>query len=334
MKRKAIIRLLILFLLIGVISCKRTDTGSVSSLENNLITSVAEIVGTQVDFTTAATDQAVAVEPFNGLSSAALVSCDSAHFNPRDTIGPFPGNHHHGWIFTVANHLIFAVPHIDSCIKVSVSSSSYPRQIVIEYIKGCSARHHDVSGKVIINLSDTITNAGAVQTIEYQDFYIDSIKVDFNASFKNLGKNTNGNWVIEKTYQQTITKGSDVAVRKNTETQEWTAGFETPDRSDNVYQLTGSGSITVNDSLKYSKVITKPLVIDASCDYITSGTIELVKGGVTSTIDYGDGTCDNVATVTTNGITEEINLHSIKFREGGHFNSTCPGFGKRHGGWH
>jgi hypothetical protein len=331
MKRKLVCGSLVL-ILIGLMSCKRTESGSGGSLAASLATSVAEIVGTQVGVTTGATDQAVAVEPFNGLTAANLISGDSVgHFSGD---GIHSGHGHGGWIFSEGDHFLFGVPHIDSCVTVSVSSSSYPRQIIITYLRDCSTHHHDKSGRVIINLSDTITNAGAVQTVEYQDFYIDSIKVDLNATLKNLGQNSDGNWVIEKTYEQTITKGDEVAVRKSTDTQEWLSGFTTADKSDDSYYLSGSGSIVVNDTAKFSRVITTPLLYQASCDYIVSGVVELTRNGVTSTIDYGDGTCDSTATITTNGTTEEINLKYVRFRSGSNFDSNCSGFGRKHMGNH
>jgi hypothetical protein len=236
-----------------------------------------------------------------------------------------------GWNFSEADHMKFGVPHIDSCVTVSVSSSTYHREIIIEFLKGCSNHRHDKSSKIIINLSDTITNEGAVQTIEYQDFYIDSIKIDLNATLKNLGKNDSGNWVIEKEYVMTITKGDNVAVRQNKETQDWISGFETAERSDNIFYLSGSGSIVLNDTAAYSKNITTPLLYDASCEFITSGVVELTRKGNVTIIDYGNGTCDDKATVTTNGTTEEINLHSNKFMEGGRFGNHCEGFGHMHG---
>ena len=62
-----------------------------------------------------------------------------------------------------------------------------------------------------------------------------------------------------------------------------------------------------------------------------------VSDGTVIVVDYGDGTCDNVATVTTNGVSETITLDSIipgpgkdgKGGMGGH-----GGHGKGHGGGH
>jgi hypothetical protein len=328
MKRKTVLGTVIALaigMVIACFSCQKEDNIGSSSLESNLYTSVAEIVGIKVNNITSGIEHGVSIEPFNGHSPAFILSGEG---HMRDFGMP-------GWWFSEADHMKFGVPHIDSCVTVSVSSSSFPREIIIEYLKGCSTHMHDKSGKIIINLSDTITNEGAVQTIEYQDFYIDSIKIDLSATLKNLGKDSSGYWVIEKAYIQTISKGDEVAVRKNNETQVWVSGFETPDKSDDVYYLSGSGSIVINDSASYTKTITSPLLYDATCGYIISGTVELNRNGNVTTIDFGDGTCDAKATVTTNSTTEEINLHSNKFKEGDHFGGHhCPGFGEKFRGWH
>jgi hypothetical protein len=85
----------------------------------------------------------------------------------------------------------------------------------------------------------------------------------------------------------------------------------------------------VGDSITFNRTITEPLLIDRSCEYILSGTVELLRNGETTTIDYGDGTCDDIATVTINGVTEEISLNSHSFHKGGKFGNNCHGFGEK-----
>jgi hypothetical protein len=113
---------------------------------------------------------------------------------------------------------------------------------------------------------------------------------------------------------------------ENNESAEWMAGFETTSKSDNIYFLSGSGKVVLNDTT-YTKTITTPLLFDGSCDYIMSGEVELTKNNSSAIIDYGDGTCDNLATVTIDGTTEDISLHSHRFREGGKFGKHCKCFG-------
>jgi hypothetical protein len=307
----------ILILTAGLISCQKNDRSESPSLATTLSATVAEIVGAQVSSTTGATEYSISVEKFDGHSPAYVIG----NYN----IGNY-GLPDYG--ISGIGHLKFGVPHIDSCAIVTVSSSDYPKEIVIEYTGDCIGHKNNIKkGKITINISDTLTNAGAIETITYTDFYIDSMKIELEASLKNLGKNSSGNWTIEKDYKQTITNNSDICTRVNQETAEWIAGFETTSKSDNVYYLTGMGKVVLNDTT-YLKTITTPLLFDGSCEYIKSGVVEIAKNGSTAVIDYGDGTCDNKAAVTIDDTTEEISLHTHRFGDSGKFGKHCRGFGR------
>lgn len=59
----------------------------------------------------------------------------------------------------------------------------------------------------------------------------------------------------------------------------------------------------------YEKVIVNPIVKLGDCKFIVAGTIEFRKNGeVLAIIDFGDGTCDNIATKTVDGETTEFKL--------------------------
>lgn len=306
--------------IIGYQACQKidSDVNSSANMAANLVGAVTEVTSNEVTNTSTADIQSVSVEKYDSLS-------------PAQYLGPIPGGfpgHGKGWGFGR-----FSVPHIDDCATVTVSSDTFPKTITIDYGTACADKHgHVKQGKIIITMTDTSNVAGAVKTITYQNFYIDSMKVDYSATIKNLGKNAQGNWVIESKSVQTITKNGDVSTQTSEETIEWVSGYETTDKSDDIFYKTGSGSINVNDSLTFSRKITKPLLYNRSCEYILSGTEELYRNGNTVVIDYGDGECDSVATITTNGVTEEINLESRDFKKGGDFEKHCPngGFGKGH----
>ncbi len=184
-------------------------------------------------------------------------------------------------------------------------------------------------GKIIIDISDTMLLAGSTKIIKTQDFYVNSLKIDIEGTIKNLGKNDQGHWVIISSARQTMTKtNGDNIIENYTDTIEWINGFETPEKSDNVYYKSGSGSISMNDTVVFSRVITKPLLRD-SCEFISSGIVEITRNNNKVTINYGNGTCDNIATVTTDSTTEDINLFSPRFKEGGRFDKRCH----RSGGW-
>lgn len=303
---------------IAIFSCQKYQNDlATSDLSSSLTGAVSEIEATQIYESGIVDVQSLAVEKFDGSSSAF-------------TVDGFNASKGYGLGFGHIGSLKFGIPHIDSCATVTVSSSTYPKTITIDYGTSCSNRKGRVkSGKIIIEISDTTVNAGAVRIITYDNFYIDSMKVDLSATFKNLGKNDAGNWVIESSWDQTITKtNGDVIVQKSSESVEWVSGFETTEKLDDVYYKSGSGSVTVNSTLKFSKTITSPLLVDKSCGYIKSGTEELNRNGNVVVIDYGDGTCDDSATVTANDTTEVISLHKGQFDKKGRFHNVSHGFGK------
>ncbi len=60
---------------------------------------------------------------------------------------------------------------------------------------------------------------------------------------------------------------------------------------------------------EYKEKIVKPLKKIDGCAYIVEGTIEYYKQGkVVAVVDYGDGTCDNLATKVADGETYEFEL--------------------------
>jgi len=83
-----------------------------------------------------------------------------------------------------------------------------------------------------------------------------------------------------------------------------------------VFNQDGTGSYTVTgnwflrwDADAYRAQITTALQGDLQCNHIKEGVFSLNKNGLAVTVDFGDGSCDNRATVLyPNGVEEEINL--------------------------
>jgi len=64
----------------------------------------------------------------------------------------------------------------------------------------------------------------------------------------------------------------------------------------------------------YTRTLTD-LYTTPGCPFIRSGYIDIEKeDGTLITIDYGNGDCDNEATVTKDGETQTITLHVKRFR--------------------
>ena len=82
--------------------------------------------------------------------------------------------------------------------------------------------------------------------------------------------------------------------------------------SDDVYSITGSASGTTSNGNTFSSVITSPVIrkmLIGCRRHFVQGKLEHTPGGkATRYIDFGNGACDDQATVIINGNTYTINL--------------------------
>jgi len=166
------------------------------------------------------------------------------------------------------------------------------------------------NGIIIINVVGRPSEDTFVRTITFDDFTINGNLIE-------------GTKVITKTglYQFTVTcengkitfTDGKTYTRNFTRTRTWVAGFDTPYYVwDDVFEVTGNSYGINRNGNAYTHTIMNPLRIERACRFIVSGTTEVLVNDKTITFDYGDGTCDNLATITYNGQTKEVKLRGGK----------------------
>jgi hypothetical protein len=123
-----------------------------------------------------------------------------------------------------------------------------------------------------------------------------------------------GNLKFSIVVNGTITrKNGAVLTYTANRTREWIAGAATKDRSDDVIQVTGSETATNTTTGKvWTATVLSPLVrkFTANCKkHFVQGVVEVtITGKPNRVIDYGNGICDNIITVTINGKTYTVTL--------------------------
>jgi hypothetical protein len=91
--------------------------------------------------------------------------------------------------------------------------------------------------------------------------------------------------------------------------REWIEGDNTYIRWDDVYLITGTSEGVRPSGLTWTKEIITPLRRELTCRFLVSGSIEIApEDKPVRLLDYGNGDCDNIATVTVNGQTYTIYL--------------------------
>lgn len=232
----------------------------------------------------------------------------------------FGGHLLQGGMMVGGSHLFFGSG-FPPCATVSVDSDEFPKTITIDYSEGCTGRMGlEKKGVVTIEMSDTIINEGAVYKVSFTNMTMGQREISKTATFTNEGLNENENWVISFESLSTTAfekQGEEFIIERDySGKREWLSGFDTPEVKDDQLLLSRSGSITVNGDLKFSKTTTDPLLIDRTCKWPLSGIVEITRAEEIMSINYGVGECDNIALVTKDGDSEEIELNSGKFSLG------------------
>jgi hypothetical protein len=206
-------------------------------------------------------------------------------------------------------------------VTIDTAATGYPITINIDYGTGIETDHGKViSGTVKVVMNGDKNTDGSTREITFTNCAVDTIGINGTSIEKFIGDNTATRKITNNsnvTFK--ITDGATL-VRKGTETSEWLAGVSTPkDRSDDKVMITGSITVdNTTDNISYSRTITNGLIKLGDCRDIVSGTVEYKKAGaVVGTLDYGDGTCDNVATLTVGGTTTEVTLKGAGDGKGG-----------------
>lgn len=179
---------------------------------------------------------------------------------------------------------------------------------------GCVMPNGNIlKGKIIISF--TFNPGATTQTINYvfENFYRNATKFEGTRTFiRTMSVATVGNPshpIVTMNMDMTVTfPNNGVVVRSGTRTREIIAGFMTPNLMDNVFKITGNWTTTLPNLSVRINTITTPLIKRNNCPNIVEGTMSMVRNGNTATLNYGDGTCDNQAVLTVNGVSTTITL--------------------------
>ena len=165
-------------------------------------------------------------------------------------------------------------------------------------------------GKIIISYTGHYFDEGSVKTFSFDNYYVNDNHVEGTRTVTNEGLNTAAHfhWAITSAITVTRTDGNVITWNRTGE-REMIGGQGTDTIWDDEYSITGTATGTRNGNA-YTAEITSPLIRSLSCHFISSGVIQITPANhPVVTIDFGNGTCDDAATITCNGHTRTISMH-------------------------
>lgn len=203
---------------------------------------------------------------------------------------------------------------LSKCATITHDTLSNPKVLIIDFgSSNClCADGRNRRGKIIVNYTGRYFEIGAVKTMNFENFFRNDNQLEGTRTITNNGLDAQGrmNWTIKAENMKITKSNGKVHTWNSVRTRTMLSGNETKTWIDDVYEITGAASGVNANGLNYTANITKPLHRAMSCRWIDSGTIEITpEGRALRTVDFGNGNCDDQATVSVRKKTRNITLN-------------------------
>jgi hypothetical protein len=200
-----------------------------------------------------------------------------------------------------------------SCLQVTFDLSSVPYKCILDFgTTNCLCEDGLYRrGKIIISATTAFSDSLASLTTTLDNFFVNDNQITGTRTLTYKGHNQSGhpNWDVTVDGSIILASGEGTITYQASHNNEMIEGESTPDYSDNVFSITGSATGTAITGQNFSEMITTPLISKMTCAHFVSGVVEItLAADPVRTLNYGNGDCDNKATVTVSGVTFEITL--------------------------
>lgn len=215
-----------------------------------------------------------------------------------------------------------------ACFTVSVThpaNTLFPARVVIDFgATPCMGPDgHTRRGKIVIEYTNRLIIPGAIAATSFQDFYFDSIKVEGTHKITNTSSPL-GTLPLSRQFKAEVINGK--LTHPNGNFVEWNStktvtqieGLITPDRPlDDIFKIEGASRGRAkrgNLLVAWESNVVEPLIKKFTCRWIVKGIVRTLRVNATanspwvSSLNFGNGTCDNQAVVTINGVSRQITL--------------------------
>ena len=204
---------------------------------------------------------------------------------------------------------------VSACFTVTVVPKTlhvFPKVVTIDFGTGCPGKDGKFrKGEIVTTYTGPMFIPGNSATTTFVDYNVDSFKIEGTHSVENTSTLDKLAWKV-KVVDGKITNTLNGNWRK------W-EGVREPKRiegngtplllSDDVFQITGHASGSNSNGNSWISLITEPLIRKFICSWIEKGQVKITRNSNSAVLDYGEGTCDNKATITINGVIHNISLH-------------------------
>lgn len=194
---------------------------------------------------------------------------------------------------------------IIACATVTITpASGFPKTIVIDFGTSCTHQGITRSGKINIVLSDSVRRNGSTAVMTFTNYYVNFYKVEGTYTWTNTSTPGTRSWTRLTEAGKITAPDSRYWTHNGFRTVVQTAGVNTPfNLLDDVFSVTGTHSVANSSGASRDINVLEALQKKTACHNIDKGKMKVEGGTHYAVIDFGDGTCDNLATISIDGRT-------------------------------
>jgi len=192
------------------------------------------------------------------------------------------------------------------CAVLTHDKISSPRTIIIDFgAMNCMCNDgRNRHGKILVSYTGNYADSGSVHIITFDQYFVNDHLIMGSNIIENKGLNGASQPYYSSVIDGKVLKPTvlDTLFYHADHTITWTQGSTTPIWGDDIYQISGTASGRNEFKTFYAATISEPIIKEVlGCRYYNKGKMEMQpQGKALRTIDFGDGSCDNDATVTIN----------------------------------
>ncbi len=202
------------------------------------------------------------------------------------------------------------------CVNISLDLPN--KSVTLDFGDGCEGLRGRVrKGKIIITFSGSHFESGSVVTTTFENFEVDGLKIEGTRTVTNVSDaNDNVPRFNVKIVGGKVTwPDGTFATREVNRTKSWIRAA-TP--LNDEFHIEGTANGVTRTGKTYKATILQKVIFKITCadDRIfipVQGVKDIeVNGSLKITVDYGDGTCDNIVTMTKGENSREINVTDVR----------------------
>ncbi|MEI8058977.1 MAG: hypothetical protein WCG67_02370 [Ferruginibacter sp.] len=196
---------------------------------------------------------------------------------------------------------------LGACAVVTITGNFPTKNISIDFGSGCT-NTFGVTRKGIINIvmTDSLRKSGSISTVTFNNYYINGFKKEGTITWTNTTVVGSGipSWNRKVVNGKITAPNGDFWLHSADINISMTAGANTPNNlTDDIFSISGTRTATNPAGNTRTSTTLTALQKKASCSNIDQGTLQVQGPNHVAVIDFGNGSCDNLATISIDGRT-------------------------------